>query len=1219
MPEKPRYCLSVVHLAFASWLALCSYACSEPAAAPVEDVVDPLLHLDATVTELPNWQGEDAKTTDTKPGEDGAVGCPEGATKADGSCCSIGLYFDKATSTCLPAGPSGCFTTGAEDPSACVPRWCFAYLDDNDKPCSPGPENCRPVTTACPVNAGAINIGCEAGLAPEPNCAPAGNVVLPSSYGAPVVWSDGAALPSMATLIAVEAPVAPGPVAAPTWCNNGAGAIIDATANPAPCVTAICAVGTRPNPANATACLDVAGPTWTCPPGFDVAGDACAPHPDDCTDPWGGVTPGANVVFVSAAAASGGDGTQAKPFQKVNDAVAALPTGGTVAIGAGSYLNTNITLTQPIALRGSCTKDVILQGAPGAATILISDKNGSSVSNITVTGGRYGIRAEGATTATVDHVYVHSAAMAGVYVLDGAALTVKNTFVLTTLPGDANTHGRGVDVQGATLDATNLRLSTNRDFGLYGADASITAKGLVVDGTLAQLSDNKHGFGIYVVGKSTFAALDLRVTGNRGYGVRLEYGVTASGNNWWIDQTLASGDQTGGIGLGNFTSSVKVTDLRVTKSRQHGIWVVDTGAFFSGHNVLVSDTQPQLSDGAGGQGIVVEGTDATAQLSGLHVQNSYAQGVNVAGKGAALVLDFALIANTQPRSSDKSSGIGLEVVDGAMLTLPSDGLVQIASSYTNGFLLSGATWTGGTVRVQDTQSSQANGQHGEGAVIESGAKVMDATLRVTNSHDTGIVVVSATTAVQGVTLQASLTNPRTSDGSGGGGILIAEGAYVTGHMSALGSHGYGLTLEGKGTFVDAWTGGDKPSIAIGFTVPNNDGHGGNGVQVLGGAVLQADGLVVHDSYGHGIFVYDPGSTLSAYYVEVSKTQANTAPGWGRGISISHGAKATLAGVRVQDSEDVGLFIADTTTTATVDDLEVDGGTRGVAVQNRAVVKGHRWRLQNNSEIGVLASGPATWLTLRDLAISGGGYGVEVHNLATARLSRVAVVGTQSVGLLVDGTQAGGPSSSLELFDARISDIVPDKSGLGHGVVAQAGGVLRIAGFQAHDWTGTGILAHSGTVDIGGGSLTSAKGAGIRVVDTDLKLSGSRVQAVSGVAWSQSGGASSVAECAFLDTAADSQGSSNGVDITTSATSTLARTVIAGMQTGGLVLVGAHVTGEGIRVSGNGEGLARENGSTDTWIHSLFFNNKNGDVVDPGDAAPVGLPGSVTTVSTSESP
>ena len=109
----------------AACLALATACSSDPTGTLPTDVVDPLLGLDATVTELPSGQNGDATN-------DGVALCEAAAITADGTCCPHGQFWDGTAGKCVPAGPAGCFATGAEDPAACVPRWCFAYLDGKD-------------------------------------------------------------------------------------------------------------------------------------------------------------------------------------------------------------------------------------------------------------------------------------------------------------------------------------------------------------------------------------------------------------------------------------------------------------------------------------------------------------------------------------------------------------------------------------------------------------------------------------------------------------------------------------------------------------------------------------------------------------------------------------------------------------------------------------------------------------------------------------------------------------------------------------------------------------------------------------------------------------------------------------------------------------------------------------------------------------------------------
>ena len=166
--------------------------------------------------------------------------------------------------------------------------------------------------------------------------------------------------------------------------------------------------------------------------------------------------------------------------------------------------------------------------------------------------------------------------------------------------------------------------------------------------------------------------------------------------------------------------------------------------------------------------------------------------------------------------------------------------------------------------------------------------------------------------------------------------------------------------------------------------------------------------------------------------------------------------------------------------------------------------------------------------------------------------------------------------------------------------------------------GVAILSLYATLNVGGASLQDC-GGGIRAASGDVKVSGSLSHGVQGVAFSQSSGAAVLSECAFLADAPDSLGDSDGMELTSSANVTLGKTLLSGMQTAGLLVAGATVTGDGVRISGNALGLVREGKNQDTWVRSLIFDNAGGDIRDPGTVAPAGLPGSVHVPDGSDAP
>src|SRR5262249_40821126 len=69
---------------------------------------------------------------------------------------------------------------------------------------------------------------------------------------------------------------------------------------------------------------------------------------------WGDVPVEATTVFVDAAYAGGAsDGSMARPWTAVGDAVAAASSGAVVAIAAGSYPEV-VTIAKPVRLWGRC-------------------------------------------------------------------------------------------------------------------------------------------------------------------------------------------------------------------------------------------------------------------------------------------------------------------------------------------------------------------------------------------------------------------------------------------------------------------------------------------------------------------------------------------------------------------------------------------------------------------------------------------------------------------------------------------------------------------------------------------------------------------------------------------------------------------------------------------------------------------------------------------------
>ena len=272
-------------------------------------------------------------------GESRGTECHPASFRADGSCCPSGHFYEASEDECAAIGPPECASTLPSNPAGCQPQWCASLRDPDGALCAPGATGCHPEGRLCTLDELAAGVGSPAGSWPDPGASGACRVA--GSWG-----SDGVAPGEL--LAALPAPTAPAgtpplvalpPTTETSFCTDEGGHT--AICDPAP---GSCGKGAMPGPDGQ--CLSVGVP-WLCPPGFAVdppgpgsdAGPArCKPDPSDCpADPFGDVVEGADVAFVDASAAPGGDGSRAAPWRSLADAITAT-TVHVVAIAAGTYV-----------------------------------------------------------------------------------------------------------------------------------------------------------------------------------------------------------------------------------------------------------------------------------------------------------------------------------------------------------------------------------------------------------------------------------------------------------------------------------------------------------------------------------------------------------------------------------------------------------------------------------------------------------------------------------------------------------------------------------------------------------------------------------------------------------------------------------------------------------------------------------------------------------------
>ena len=231
-------------------------------------------------------------------------------------------------------------------------------------------------------------------------------------------------------------------------------------------------------------------------------------------------------------------------------------------------------------------------------------------------------------------------------------------------------------------------------------------------------------------------------------------------------------------------------------------------------------------------------------------------------------------------------------------------------------------------------------------------------------------------------------------------------------------------------------------VEIRDTQPLPDGTLGRGIQVSGGASLEADGCLVEGNSDVGILVSDEGTSVDLTDVEVRETQPLPNGTFGLGIQVSGGASLEADGCLVEGNSDVGIYVSGEGTAVLLSDVEVretqplPGGTdgRGIGVQKGAILAADGCTVEGNYEVGILVLDEGT-VHLSDVEVRNThrsslytvAVGVCSQEYASLIANELIVADTEGVGLFA--TWYGGLScSNCNLTDSSFAGALAWSSG-----------------------------------------------------------------------------------------------------------------------------------------------------------------------------------------------
>jgi hypothetical protein len=327
--------------------------------------------------------------------------------------------------------------------------------------------------------------------------------------------------------------------------------------------------------------------------------------------------------------------------------------------------------------------DVALRVDPSAA-VIADDVDIAEVSSGSNDGGGYGIFVEPGGQVQLSRVRVSSTVDRGLTLLGRASTATITDLVVH--PSAAGWPGSlGIDVlQGSRATLSRVWIEGARHAGLSISDgASVEVRDVVVRSTRAGAGGN-DGPGIVVRKSATATIARAHVEDNVGAGLQV-IGARAALEDVTITGTQPTQvDLRGGFGLitdpvdgpPTINATVTVDRAHVSNSRNSGI-VVGRGTRAVLRDVVVRDTEPEASDGAGGTGILGQERSHTT-IARADVEGSFGAGVMVWRFGVMDVEDLAVRDTRQERGD--GVGHAVYVADDARMTLDRADLRDSAQS-----------------------------------------------------------------------------------------------------------------------------------------------------------------------------------------------------------------------------------------------------------------------------------------------------------------------------------------------------------------------------------------------------------------------------------------------------------------------------------------------------------------------------------------------------------
>lgn len=696
------------------------------------------------------------------------------------------------------------------------------------------------------------------------------------------------------------------------WTSCGDGFTTDSTGWTCRAVLETCDAGAFSFPGRGCE-----SPGWrTCPAGFSVAGTSCAPvlpaapcagatraalgSPScvtvgDCAAPF---PPTSATFFVDL-----DGGVDATHFRTIGGALTAAPADATIAISSGRYVET-LSPTKPVKLVGRCAAQVTLVAADQNPAMTLVNGVRVELEGVTIGGSILGARLESGASLTARHVVLEGNERSGIQAIDRMTrLVLDDVVVRGTRPDPATgTFGQGVAIgTGATAQLTDVELRGNGETGLFvnqaGAQATLTR--VVIADTKVRASTGRLGWGVAVQSGGALTATQVVIDESRGVGLLVaQAGSSATLSDVFIRNVASSTDNAGerfGFGASAQQGSLTWRGGGV-QDVEGGLIDVQGGA---GVATLERLTLRRTRAGLAPRFGVETRTFATASLTNVLLEDVASSGV-LALERSSVSLDGVAV--------DGVEGVGVRAQGGRV-----SGTAVAVRGHTGAGALASFQ---GTVTLEKCSLGEARGLGGGDAgsndlglgasASQDGGLSLDACVLRDNVtagiyvRDQGSTAIITRTEVSDTRLDAN--------GEFGQGLIVEKGAKVTVEDAAfLRNHTAGLQVADPRSSLTA------THVSVVGTLPLASGQRGRGANVAFDATATLSASAFVDNQQVGLFAFQ--SRLDVSDTVVTGTRTDPDGRYGNGIealtaaliSFTRGAISRSAGIASVFAEGAGLL------------------------------------------------------------------------------------------------------------------------------------------------------------------------------------------------------------------------------------------------------------------------------------------------------------------------